>query len=423
MLLETRNLDGKVNAMSHVVVQGCGTISSLGLQEQAKLRRLSNVVCRVDRGNLGLSFRVPEECEEVLRSLQGSFGWDRAVCCGVLAAQQAVERAGWWQGDSLDGNFQVGTCGILMGSSRGAASTYEAQMVRFLHEGPAAIDTRCSPHTTLGGFASAIADFLKWSGAGVDLSMTCSSGLMALAQAYGALKGGIGRRYLVGGAESPLTPFTFAQMKALGIYSDIDDEFPCRPLAENKNSTFVLGEAAGVLALESCALVDSSDIVILGCAVARDSAGSATGISPQGVGFQLSMEAALEQIAGHGLRAELVDLIIPHAPGTRKGDMAELEAIAAVFGGCDRRLYTHKWLVGHTLGASGLLSLELGILALRGSDFPSFPYQTRVAPYESGRNVPKLVLVNAAGFGGTIVTVILGRGEVLQSHAAASSNK
>lgn len=400
--------------MSHVVVQGLGTISSLGLHNQAKLERLKDANCRADRGSLGLSFRIPDECERALKSLHEAFGWDRAVCCGVLAARQAVEQAGWSKVDRNIDNYPVDSCGIIIGSSRGAATTYEAQMVRFIQEGSAAIDTRCSPQTTMGVFSSAIADSLNWSGSAIDLSMTCSSGLIGLAQAFQVLKSGtIGCRFLVGGAESPLTPFTFAQMKALGIYSEIDEKFPCRPLGENRNSTFVLGEAAGVLALERCDRVTSGDVVVAGCAVARDFGASATGISPQGIGFQLSMQAALNQIAKHGLTAECIDLIIPHAPGTRKGDMAELEAIEAVFGECDRRLYTHKWLVGHTLGASGILGLELGVLALNGCEFPRIPYQTRFVPYEYEGRVPKLVLINAAGFGGTTVTVILASGDVV----------
>ena len=35
-------------------------------------------------------------------------------------------------------------------------------------------------------------------------------------------------KFLVGGSEAPLTPFTIAQMKAMKIYAKDVQEFPCR---------------------------------------------------------------------------------------------------------------------------------------------------------------------------------------------------
>ena len=386
--------------MNHVVVEGLGSISSLGRKPQDKAKRLSQGEGLVQAVFDGVpTFRVPGECEPEIEALGSGSGWDRAVCLGVVAAQQAIAAARW--------SGVCESCSIVMGSSRGATGTYEAQIAKFLREGT--VDTRTSPFTTLGCFASAVADSVALAGACFDLSMTCSSGLMGLAQVFPTLTTREGVRVLVGGAEAPLTPFTIAQMKALGIYSTLGGDFPCRPLGILTSSSFVLGEGAAVLALESRALVTQGDVVVAGCGVARDQATSPTGVSSVGSGFQSAMLKALSQAAHYGISQREIDLIIPHAPGTRKGDQAELHALDEVFGGCDGRLYSHKWLIGHTLGASGVLGVELGLLCMSGLRVSAIPYQTQWPAYECGGELPRAVLVNAAGFGGATVSVVLAR--------------
>ena len=52
-----------------------------------------------------------------------------------------------------------------------------------------------------------------------------------------------------------------------------------------------------------------------------------------------------------------VDAIVMHAPGTIAGDQSELNAIKIVFGDELPNLVSTKFQTGHTLGASGGLSL------------------------------------------------------------------
>ena len=66
-------------------------------------------------------------------------------------------------------------------------------------------------------------------------------------------------------------------------------------------------------------------------------------------------------------------------------------------------LTTHKGKVGHTFGASGMLSIERAILMLKHQR----PIPVPFVDYES---IPKKfdkILVNAVGFGGNAVSILL----------------
>ena len=98
-----------------------------------------------------------------------------------------------------------------------------------------------------------------------------------------------------------------------------------------------------------------------------------------------------------------VDVIVMHAPGTIKGDLSEYKAIQKVFGESLPLLTTNKWKIGHTFGASGMLSLELAVLMMQHNTFIGVPFakaQKQIKPIQK-------VLVNAVGFGGNAVSVLL----------------
>jgi len=98
-----------------------------------------------------------------------------------------------------------------------------------------------------------------------------------------------------------------------------------------------------------------------------------------------------------------VDVIVMHAPGTIKGDLSELAAIEKIFNNKSPNLTTNKWKVGHTFGASGMLSLELAILMLQHNKYIGTPFNQGISPSKK----VKKVLVNAVGFGGNAVSILL----------------
>lgn len=312
---------------------------------------------------------------------------DESVLYGLLASRNAMARAGWNSSD----NF-----GINIGSSRGATSLFEKYHAAFLKEGTSS--TLASPTTTLGNISSWVAHDLQTQGPEISHSITCSTALHALLNGVAWLRSGMAEKFLVGGSEAPLTPFTIAQIKALKIYAREDIDFPCRAFdMEKTQNSMVLGEGASVACLEK-GVPKNAIAIIEGLGYATEILEHNISISTDAVCFQRSMKMALG--ATH---PDEVDVIVMHAPGTIKGDASEVKAIAKIF--CNKIPFctTNKWKIGHTFGASGMLSLELALLMLQHQKAITVPFVT----YDAVPEKITKVLVNAVGFGGNAVSILL----------------
>ena len=68
-------------------------------------------------------------------------------------------------------------------------------------------------------------------------------------------------------------------------------------------------------------------------------------------------------------------------------------------------LTTNKWKVGHTFGASGMLNIELALLMMQHNQFVEVPFAER----QTVRKRIQKVLINAVGFGGNAVSILLSK--------------
>lgn len=313
---------------------------------------------------------------------------DNSVLYALCASRNAVRQAGWGKGAEF---------GINIGSSRGATGLFEEYHKDFLERGKTG--TLASPTTTLGNISSWVGHDLQSRGPQISHSITCSTALHALLNGVAWIRSGMADKFLTGGSEAPLTPFTIAQMKALKVYArEVLDGYPCRALDMDKNvNTMVLGEGAAVACLEN-GRKENALALIEGIGYATEVLRHNTSISTDADCFQRSMRMALGQVS-----PEEVDAIVMHAPGTVKGDSSEYNAIRKVFGKDMPALTTNKWKVGHSFGASGVLSLELGILMMQKNRFIPVPFGMEQEAPEQVRKV----MVNAVGFGGNAVSVLL----------------
>ena len=312
---------------------------------------------------------------------------DKSVLYAMQASRKAVQQAAWTTADVF---------GINIGSSRGATELFEKHHQEYLETGKA--QTLASPTTTLGNISSWIAHDLQSSGPEISHSITCSTALHAVLNGVAWLKSGMVDKFLVGGSEAPLTDFTIAQMRALKIYSRSDEEYPNRALdLEKSQNTMILGEGAAVCCLE-IGKKENALAFIEGIGYATEILEHNISISAEATCFQKSMKMALKD-------TELsdVDAIVMHAPGTIKGDLTEYKAIQRVFGESLPLLTTNKWKIGHTFGASGMLSIELAIMMMQNNTFIGLPF----AEAQQQSKPIKKVLVNAVGFGGNAVSVLL----------------
>lgn len=337
---------------------------------------------------------LANEVEQLRHSEAKYKSLDNSVLYAILASRAAIREAGW-----NDSKFAIN-----IGSSRGATHLFEKHHQEFLETGKT--PTLASPTTTLGNISTWVAHDLKSQGPELSHSITCSTALHAVLNAIAWLQAGMADKFLVGGSEAPLTPFTIAQMNALKIYSTLrqaqgdNDWHPCRALdLEKTKNSMVLGEGAAMACLE-LGKQQSALAYITGFGYATDDLQHSISITDEAECFQKSMKMALQNTDPNE-----VDAIVMHAPGTIKGDKSEYKAIEKVFGQKLPMLTTNKWKVGHTFGASGMLSFEMAVLMIQHQQFIGVPFVTEQNQWKEIRNV----LVNAVGFGGNAVSILISK--------------
>ncbi|MCI5066686.1 hypothetical protein MRY87_13275 [bacterium] len=340
---------------------------------------------------------------------------DRAAQLAILATHDLITQLS----ASESAELRKKRTAVIVASSRGCTHALEENHRQFLECGETSPFS--SPRTTMGSLSSILSQHFSFSGPSAALSTACTSSFAALSYAAGLLATKQCQYCLVVGCEAALTPFTGAQMRALGVQStpNRDGEpprHPCQPLAATSpsNSGMVLGEGAAALLIAAGSPPPSSDdrpfgeplATILALESLVERTPSPTAISPDGRGFQDAMRAVLR--AGE---IQAPDLILAHAPGTAMGDRCEQHAIHEVFQGKPPALYSPKWCIGHTFGASGALNVLLALELFGGAPLPRLPYSSSAnakLPLPGG--AVGTVLINTAGFGGLISSVLLHRG-------------
>jgi 3-oxoacyl-[acyl-carrier-protein] synthase-1 len=218
---------------------------------------------------------------------------------------------------------------------------------------------------------------------------------------------------LCGGSEElhDTTALWFEAMGALSVNSNDDPAAASRPYDVRRDG-LVLAAGAGVLVLESLEHAQARGAPILaelcGYGAATDPASM---VGPGAGGIARAMREAMDD-AGTA-----PDYINPHACSTPQGDLAEWEAIAAVFaarGDAVPPMSSIKGLIGHAPGAAGALDAIAGLLMLResflapgtriGAPDPAFAAAPLLAAVEERRIGS--VLSNSFGFGGSCVSLL-----------------
>ncbi len=323
-----------------------------------------------------------------LRKIKNYKDLDPSVLMAIFCSRMAYEKAQW-----KDKEF-----GINIGSSRGATRLFEKYFEEFSENDKGLVNTLSSPTTTLGNISSWVGHDLHTQGPVISHSIACSTALHGILNGIAWINSGMSERFLAGGSEASNTAFTLAQLKALKIYARDKNEFPCRSLDMEKSiNTMVLGEATSVFCLER-GVQKSALAIVQGIGYATEPLKHNISISTHADCFQRSMKMALNE-----MDSKEVDVIVMHAPGTIKGDSSEFNAIKKVFGDDHPALTSNKWIIGHSLGASGGMSLELAILMMQQQEFIEVPFGS----FSKKPKQINKVMINAVGFGGNAVSILL----------------
>jgi 3-oxoacyl-(acyl-carrier-protein) synthase len=384
--------------MSSIIISSKASISSLGHEPDKIWQRFQSNKCflnlccfnneetpsgRLHPQSLELIDKIRKENSNYRRL-------DKTVLMAIFASRICLENSDWKNKKDI---------GINIGSSRGATQLFEKYHTHFLNSPHQKISPLTSPTTTLGNISSWVSNDINSESINLSHSITCSTALHSILNAIAWINAGMSSHFLAGASESPLTDFTVSQMKSLGIYTKKTTDWYCTPLEKNasKNS-MCLGEGASVFALEK----DNGQkrlAKIIGIGYATEKVNHPTYISDDGESMQKSILMATKNIVTSD-----IDAIVMHAPGTIKGDQSEINAIRKVFGNNLPHLISTKFQTGHTLGASGGLSLDLALEMIQKNKSISFPYLTDFKQKESH---VKTVLINTIGFGGNAVSLVI----------------
>lgn len=378
-----------------ISIAGIGSISPLGhdLEEiMTQYETPHHCIQTKDFDNFeALCAELTTEGKEEIKKLRASnhhySKLDDSVLMAILAARKCLKMTNWAPSDSF---------GINIGSSRGATTLFEKYHTEFIQTQKSS--SLSSPTTTLGNISTWVSDDLQNDGPVISHSITCSTALHALLNGVAWIKSGMATKFIVGGSEAPLTSFTMAQMQALRIYSKSKDEYPCKSLDfSKKTNTMILGEGASVACLE-VGQHDHTLAIIEGIGYATEKLKHGVSISTNALCFQKAIKMALNDIP-----PSEIDIVVMHAPGTLKGDIAEMNAIKAIFKDKMPAITSNKWKIGHTFATSGMLSVEMAVLMIKHNIFIENPFLTKQGRPKKIKNI----LVNAVGFGGNAVSVLI----------------
>jgi len=341
---------------------------------------------------------------------------DRFVHLALAATQQALEDA---QFRITDLNAEQ--VGVILGTGIGGIRVLEEQQTIYLQKGP----DRCSPFMVPMMIANMAAGHvaIRFGAKGPNSCTVtaCASGSNAIGDAFRLIQRGEVQVAITGGTEAAVTPLSvagFSAMKALSTRNDAPEQ-ACRPFDRDRDG-FVMGEGAGILLLEELEHARSRGAKIyaeiVGYGLTCD-AHHITNPAPAGEGAARAMRLALKDA---GIRPDQVQHINAHATGTPVGDIAEVQAIRAVFGEHAPRLAISatKSMTGHLLGGAGGVATVATALAIHHGWVPPTLNLDNLdpecegldfVPHRARQMAVDVALVNAFGFGGHNVTLALRR--------------
>lgn len=214
------------------------------------------------------------------------------------------------------------------------------------------------PHTT----AVNTGLFFGLKGRVIPTSSACTSGSQAIGYAWEAIRHGYQTVRVAGGAEE-LCPSEAAVFDTLFATSQRNDAPKTTPSPFDKNRDgLVIGEGAGTLILEELEHAKARGATIYGEIVSFATNCDAAHITqPQRETMQICIEKALKMA---GLAARDIGYISAHGTATDRGDIAESQATAALFG-VQTPISSLKSYFGHTLGACGALEAWMSLEMMR----------------------------------------------------------
>lgn len=353
-----------------VVVTGLGIVSPLGLDVATNWSALmagQSGITRITRFDAsGFASQIAGEVKgfDVTQyiSAKDARRMDIFMHYGIAAALQAFRDSGL---EVTEQNAEM--IGCCIGSGIGGLPLIEDTHNSYLQGGPRKISPFFIPGSIINMISGNVSILLGLKGPNYCIVTACTTATHCIGDSARMIEYGDADVMLAGGAESSITPLAvggFSSAKALSTRND-NPATASRPWEIGRDG-FVLGEGAGVIVLEEYEHAKKRSARIYaelsGFGMSAD-AFHITAPSENGEGAARCMRNALRNAS---INPDAVDYVNAHGTSTPLGDMAENNAVKAVFASHAEKLAisSTKSSTGHLLGAAGGVEAVYSALAI-----------------------------------------------------------
>lgn len=394
-----------------LVITGMGAVTPIGVGVPAYWQALTAGKCGIGRITRFDASDLPVQIAAELKDFDPAAYMPKTLArtmdpfmqYAFVAAEEALGDSG------LDIAADPDRVGIVMGTAMDGVTTVAGTQAAY--DAGKRVGPRFVP-MTIGNIAAAQISIAHGiTGPSMTLNTACSAGGDAIMTAAMLLRTGEADAVLAVGGESILCPIVVAglsQAHALSRRND-DPEQACRPFDADRDG-FVIGEGGGALILETEAHARARGAHIYaelaGYANTSD-AHHVTAPHPEGAGAAACMRRALKRA---GLQPSDIGYINAHGTSTGLGDIAETQAVKAVFGGRESAppVSSTKSMTGHLMGAGGITESIACILAIRYGILPPTLHLAHpdpacdldYIPNEARKTRITAAMSNSLGFGG-----------------------
>ncbi|KAG9513438.1 polyketide synthase, partial [Aureobasidium melanogenum] len=274
----------------------------------------------------------------------------------LQAAYQAVEQSGYFNQSRVDTKV-----GCFLGA---CAADYEHNVAC---HAPNAFTATGNLKSFIAG---KISHYFGWTGPGLTIDTACSASAVAIHQACRAILGGECNAALAGGVALMGNPLWFQNLAGASFLSPTGQ---CKPWDDGADG-YCRGEAIACVFLKKLSTAIADGNQILGC-IPSTAVYQNENCTPIVVPNTPSLSGLFKDVLSKAsLKPEQVSVVEAHGTGTPVGDPAEYESVRQAIGGPQRSqalsLGSVKGLVGHTEGASGVVSLIKVILMIQEGLIP-----------------------------------------------------
>ena len=316
---------------------------------------------------------------------------------------------------TIDGN-NASRVGVVLGSCVGGMTTYEKNLFALLDEGA----ERVSPFFIPGFIANMAAGEISMAfgarGPSKCVITACATGSNCIGDAFRLIQYDEADAMIAGGSEAYILPVGIAgfdKMRALSRRNN-EPEKASRPFDKDRDG-FVIGEGAGVVILE-----EMESAMRRGAKIYAELAGygyNIDGVHITEPDWENQARCLMLALNDAAISPSDVDYINAHGTSTVLNDVSETKAIKAALGEHSKKvpISSNKSMIGHLLGAAGVVEAIFTVLTMRdGIIPPTINYETPdpecdldYVPNIARKAQVNIALSNSFGFGGVNATLVL----------------